>query len=82
MVRRTVSGCNDGGGDTIIFNFGSNTHLLFQIIAELKRFSSKNTSIFLALSSWAPYPTRFGRHKIFENILFRQRYLVNIIKLP
>ena len=35
MVRRTVSGCNDGGGDTIIFNFGSNTHLLFQIIDTL-----------------------------------------------
>lgn len=55
-VRETVEGCSDD--DIVIFNFGSNTHLLFDVVSALKKIATRKMSIFLALSSWAPYPTR------------------------
>ena len=55
-IKEAINEASDG--DTLVLNFGSNTHIISDVITEIKKMCSTSVAVFLCLSQWVPLPSR------------------------
>jgi flagellar biosynthesis GTPase FlhF/predicted nucleic acid-binding Zn-ribbon protein len=55
-INEVLSQANER--DTLVLNFGSNAHVIFDVVAELRKMCSRKVAVFLCLSQWTPLPSR------------------------